>query len=77
MAMIISRDSVQQAQLTFHEYRKTAITSIARVPRDASIVTPHGVVEVQEGDFVGIDSAGYPYPIKQTEVKASYELVQA
>jgi hypothetical protein len=71
--MIISRDSIKQGQLTFHKYRKTVETEIALLPKDAKIVTPHGTVDAQQGDFVGIDSAGYPYPIKRTELNATYE----
>lgn len=69
----ISRGSV--ADLTFTSYRKTAPTWIAGPLNTPVIVeTVTGDHLVTEGRvWIGLDSEGFPYPIEDGVMRATYE----
>lgn len=60
----------------FRKYQKAVPTWAVQLPRDATIITREGEVQAKEGDYLALDSSGYPYPIEGEEFGRMYEPVE-
>lgn len=57
----------------WHEYRKTTITRAVQMDHDFEVVTIDGnAVKGKAGDYILVDSHGFPYPCNRFEFPVIY-----
>ena len=55
-------------------YHKKGSTDMFPAPENCLIETQEGVVKCNKDDMIAFDVEGFPYPIKKSVFKKSYEL---